>query len=112
MENHSSWSGDATRNRSYDFGNTQGITINFGSDDAAKKEQQEKKEQPIWMVESTIKAEPKDVSTDKFYIFAFDQFASRCTLENNINSHVRCLSNSILKYIYDAFYVNKLHNYK
>lgn len=70
MENHSTWSGDATRNKSYDFGNSQGITINFGADDSSGvKELQEKKEQPIWMVESTIKAEPKDVSKHKFILF-------------------------------------------
>lgn len=69
MENHSTWSGDATRNKSYDFGNSQGITINFGSDDLSSvKELQEKKEQPIWMVESTIKAEPTDVSKHKIII--------------------------------------------
>lgn len=82
MENHSTWSGDATRNKSYEFGNTQGITINFGSDDSAKKEHHEKKEQPIWMVESTIKAEAKDVSTNKFFIFAFDYPGSKCSLSN------------------------------
>lgn len=70
MDNHSTWSGDATRNKSYDFGNSQGITINFGSDDLSSvKELQEKKEQPIWMVESTIKAEPTDVSKHKFIFF-------------------------------------------
>lgn len=70
MENHSTWSGDATRNRSYDFGNSQGITINFGADDSSSvKELQEKKEQPIWMVESTIQAEPKDVSKHEFIWF-------------------------------------------
>lgn len=63
VENHSTWSGDATRNKSYDFGNTQGITINFGTDDSTdSRGLQEKKEQPIWMVESTIKTEPKDAS--------------------------------------------------
>lgn len=66
MESHSTWSGDATRNKSYDFGNSQGITINFGSDDLnSVAELQEKKEQPIWMVESTIKTESKDVSKFK-----------------------------------------------
>lgn len=66
-ENHSTWSGDATRNKSYDFGNSQGITINFGTDDSTDlKGLQEKKEQPIWMVESTIKTEHKDVSCSQF----------------------------------------------
>lgn len=70
MENHSTWSGDATRNKSYDFNNSQGITINFGTEDSSGvKELQEKKEQPIWMVESTIKAEPKDVSKHKSILF-------------------------------------------
>lgn len=70
MDNHSTWSGDATRNKSYDFANSQGITINFGSDDSSSvKELQEKKEQPIWMVESTIKAEPKDVSKYELILF-------------------------------------------
>lgn len=69
MENHSTWSGDATRNKSYDFGNSQGITINFGSEDSSSvKELQEKKEQPIWMVESTIKAESTDVSKHTFLV--------------------------------------------
>lgn len=77
MESHSTWSGDATRNKSYDFGNSQGITINFGSDDLSSVvELQEKKEQPIWMVESTIKAEPKDVSKHRFIFFYIKIFSN------------------------------------
>ncbi|XP_035226610.1 general transcription factor IIE subunit 1-like [Stegodyphus dumicola] len=61
-ENHTTWSGDATRNKSYDISN-QGITINFGVDESSNaKNIQEKKEQPIWMVESTVKAEAKETS--------------------------------------------------
>lgn len=63
MQNHATWSGDATRNKSYDYGNSQGITVNFGTDDSANMVAlQEKKEQPIWMVESTVKSEAKEVS--------------------------------------------------
>ncbi|GIY19327.1 general transcription factor IIE subunit 1 [Caerostris darwini] len=62
-QNHATWSGDATRNKSYDYGSAQGITVNFGTDDAANmKTLQEKKEQPIWMVESTVKSETKETS--------------------------------------------------
>ncbi|GBL98754.1 General transcription factor IIE subunit 1 [Araneus ventricosus] len=61
--NHTTWSGDATRNKNYDYGNSQGITVNFGTDDSANMAAlQEKKEQPIWMVESTVKKEPKETS--------------------------------------------------
>ncbi|XP_015913439.1 general transcription factor IIE subunit 1 [Parasteatoda tepidariorum] len=61
-DNHGVWSGDATRNKSYDFGNNQGITVNFNAENTAATKVQEKKEQPIWMVESTVKAEAKDTS--------------------------------------------------
>lgn len=58
-ENHTSWSGDATRNKSYEFGSSQGIMVNFGEDTTSQVKVQEKKEQPIWMVESTVQNEKK-----------------------------------------------------
>ncbi|XP_054718081.1 general transcription factor IIE subunit 1-like [Uloborus diversus] len=62
-ENHTTWSGDATRNKSYDYGNAQAITVNFGADDAQNLQSvQEKKEQPIWMVESTVKTDKLETS--------------------------------------------------
>ncbi|XP_013781118.2 general transcription factor IIE subunit 1-like, partial [Limulus polyphemus] len=51
------WSGEATRNRDYHLGMEQGITINFADDNSlsnATSNVQERKERPIWMVESTV----------------------------------------------------------
>ncbi|KFM59413.1 General transcription factor IIE subunit 1, partial [Stegodyphus mimosarum] len=81
-ENHTTWSGDATRNKSYDIGN-QGITINFGVDESSNaKNIQEKKEQPIWMVESTVKAEAKETSD---YAWGHDA-VSNFAVETNSSS--------------------------
>lgn len=82
-DNHGTWSGDATRNRTYEFGNSQGITINFGADDSKDKALLEKKEQPIWMVESTIKAEPKDASE---YAWGQDRISNPIMETGTINT--------------------------
>ncbi|XP_076308351.1 transcription factor IIEalpha [Tachypleus tridentatus] len=51
------WSGEATRNRDYHLGMEQGITINFADENSlsnATSNVQERKERPIWMIESTV----------------------------------------------------------
>lgn len=63
---HDSWSGDATRTRNYHLSEDQGITINFGDRESTSTQNEqtvERKERPIWMLESTILEEKTNTSS-------------------------------------------------